>query len=61
MKTVLEEHLEVVEGASNELVKMVRKLRWIGMEDEARQVQTALSCLPSNERASVLAGPHSTD
>jgi hypothetical protein len=61
MKTLLEEHLEVAEGASNELIKMIRKLRWIGMVEEAKQLQCALSAFPSNERGSVLAGPHGTD
>ena len=28
---------------SNELVKLIRKLRWIGMEEEAESVQRELS------------------
>jgi len=28
---------------SNELVKLIRKLRWIGMEDEAERLQTELT------------------
>lgn len=27
---------------SAELIKLIRKLRWIGLEDEARQLQVAL-------------------
>lgn len=27
---------------SNELVKLIRKLRWIGMDDEARRLQSEL-------------------
>jgi hypothetical protein len=33
--------------ASAELVKRIRKLRWIGMEEEAERLQIALSCLPT--------------
>lgn len=47
--------------ASRELVKRIRKLRWIGMEQEqeAQRLQTALC---RGERAhSVLTGPHETD
>jgi hypothetical protein len=47
--------------AAREVVKLIRKLRWIGMEQEARELQAALSEFPSDKRASVLAGPHSTD
>jgi hypothetical protein len=45
--------------ASNELIKRIRKLRWIGMEDEARKVQSSLRSIPS--RDAVLAGPRDTD
>ena len=47
--------------AAREVVKLIRKLRWIGLEREAKELQTALSEFPSDKRASVLAGPHSTD
>ena len=47
--------------AAREVVKLIRKLRWIGLEREAEQLQTALGGIPSDKRASVLAGPHSTD
>lgn len=47
--------------AAREVVKLIRKLRWIGLEREAEQLQTALSGFPSDKRASLLAGPHSTD
>jgi len=47
--------------ASREVVKLIRKLRWIGLEREAEQLQTALGGFPSDKRASLLAGPHSTD
>ena len=47
--------------AACEVVKLIRKLRWIGMEREAKQLQMALSGFPSDKRASLVAGPHSTD
>src|SRR5262249_47181050 len=47
--------------AAREAVKLIRKLRWIGLEREAQQLQTALGGFPSDKRPSLLAGPHSTD
>ena len=43
------------------LVTRMLKLRWIGMEDEAKRLQTKLERIPSSLRSSVLAGPHATD
>ena len=47
--------------AAREVVKLIRKLRWIGLEREAEQLQTVFSGSLSDKRASPLAGPHSTD
>jgi hypothetical protein len=47
------------ERASDELVKRIRKLRWIGMEDEARALQDSLYRAPPS--APVLATPTDTD
>ena len=47
--------------AAYELVELVRKLRWIGLDDEAHRLQEALSAIPASQRASVLATPASTD
>ena len=46
--------------AYNAHVKLIRKLRWIGMEDEAAHVQTTLA---QNQRSadSVVACPMETD
>ena len=60
---------EVHEGATRPLAqrspgewaKLIRKLRWIGLEDEARSFQLAVSTLPAEERGSVLAEPLTTD
>jgi hypothetical protein len=49
------------EWTSCELVRLIRKLRWIGMEAEAVELQTVLKRLPPDRRASLLEAPHSTD
>jgi hypothetical protein len=49
------------ERQSCELTKLIRKLRWIGLEDEARRLELAVSNLPAEERGSVSVGPFSTD
>jgi hypothetical protein len=46
---------------SRDIAKLVRKLRWIGMEREARELQAVLNRFPPDERGSCVAGPHSTD
>jgi hypothetical protein len=47
--------------APGEWAKLIRKLRWIGLEDEARSLQRAVSTLPAEQRGSVSVGPFSTD
>ena len=47
--------------ASDETIKLIRKLRWIGREEEARGMEHELSQLPVRARGSVLAEPFSTD
>ena len=44
-----------------EWAELIRKLRWIGLEDEARSLQLAVSTLPTEERGTVSVGPFSTD
>ena len=46
---------------SHELSRLILKLRWIGLEDEARCLQTVASALPPDDRGSVSSGPFSTD
>jgi hypothetical protein len=46
---------------SRDWAKLIVKLRWIGLEDEARHLERALSALPSEERGTVAVGPFSTD
>jgi hypothetical protein len=49
------------QSSPGEWAKLIRKLRWIGLEDEARSLQLAVSTLPAEERGSVCAGPNGTD
>ena len=44
---------------STELVKLVKKLRWMGMEEEAEQVQIVPRGV--DPAATLLAGPWDTD
>jgi hypothetical protein len=44
-----------------EWAKLIRKLRWIGLEDEARRLELVVGTLPPEERGTVSVGPFSTD
>ncbi len=44
-----------------EMAKLIRKLRWIGLEDEARRLQRVATTLPPEETGSVSVGPFATD
>jgi hypothetical protein len=46
---------------SHEWATLISKLRWMGLEDEARRLEQAVSALPPEERGCVSAGPFSTD
>jgi hypothetical protein len=45
----------------HESAQLIRKLRWIGLDDEARRLELAVSTLPPEERGTVSVGPFSTD
>ncbi len=47
--------------ASDEVIKLIRKLRWIGKEEEARTMERELCQMPPAARGSVLAEPIATD
>jgi hypothetical protein len=47
--------------SSNELVKLIRKLRWMGMEDEAERVETKLARSEVEPADCVLAASRETD
>jgi hypothetical protein len=62
MNRLREPHIRpAAQSSPGEWAKLIRKLRWIGLEDEARSLQLAVSTLPAEERGSVLAQPFSTD
>lgn len=46
---------------SVEIAKLIRKLRWIGREDEAKSMEHLFVLHSSTHRASVLAEPLGTD
>jgi len=46
---------------SDDWDQLIRKLRWIGLDDEVRRLELAVSTLPPEERGSVSVGPFSTD
>jgi hypothetical protein len=45
----------------DERAKLLRKLRWIGLDDEANKLQSEMNALAPEERGTVSAGPFSTD
>lgn len=45
----------------SDFAKLISKLRWIGMEEEALRLQLAVRCLPPDQSGTVWAGPFSTD
>ena len=47
--------------ASNELVKLIRKLRWMGMEDEAERTRGELTGCRIPATDSVVAASRETD
>jgi len=51
----------IAQRQASEVIKLIRKLRWIGLESEARELQEVLVRLPSPRSGSLVAGPHSTD
>jgi hypothetical protein len=53
--------ISMSERSPCEWAKLIRKLRWIGLEDEARRLEMAVSTLPPDEKCIVSAEPFSTD
>jgi hypothetical protein len=41
--------------------RLLRKLRWIGLEEEAKRLELAMSTLPAEERCIISFEPCSTD
>lgn len=51
----------VVQSTSNETIKLILKLRWMGMEEEAERVLTELTRREDQTADSVLVTPSDTD
>jgi hypothetical protein len=51
----------VVQSMSNETIKLILKLRWMGMEEEAERVLTELTRREGPTADSVLVTPSDTD
>ena len=47
--------------ASNALIKLIQKLRWMGMDDEVARVQMTLAARDVRPAESVIACPSDTD
>lgn len=45
----------VAPGQSDDWSKLIRKLRWIGMEEEAERLQRAVLSLPPDQRGAASA------
>jgi hypothetical protein len=50
-----------VHRTSNELVKLIRKLRWMGMDEEAKKLENELTWRRATPADSVLATSGETD
>jgi hypothetical protein len=49
------------EPTRSALTQMIVKLRWIGLEDEAKQLEREARLLPAEQRCGLWFGPFSTD
>jgi hypothetical protein len=49
------------DSEQTQLTQMIIKLRWIGLEDEARRLELEARRLPVEQRCGVSYGPFSTD
>jgi hypothetical protein len=54
---------QMIAGARqpNEVAKLILKLRWMGMEDEAQKLERAVHRLPPQQRGTAIAEPSATD
>lgn len=51
----------VTHEVSQDLIRLMLKLRWIGMEREAELLERTIRTIPASARGSVLSSPASTD
>lgn len=61
MEQARADNVIVMPHQQNDWSKLIRKLRWIGLEEAAHRLQLAVRSLPPEERDAVSAGPFSTE
>jgi hypothetical protein len=49
------------ERPQHEWAKLIRKLRWIGSDDEAQRLEQAMNNVPAEKRCGVMIEPDNTD
>jgi hypothetical protein len=54
-------HFSEPESTANELIKLIRKLRWIGMDEEAERLQKKLASEHTDVNDTVIARSGETD
>jgi hypothetical protein len=58
----VEQHTEPVDHLPcDDLTKLIRKLRWMGMDDEAKRLQLLARTLPPDRQGSIFAEAPETD
>ena len=61
MKHIRVEELIANARQPNEVAKLIVKLRWIGLEEEATRLQSAVGRLMPQERGTAVGDPFGTD
>jgi hypothetical protein len=54
-------HAAATGADASQSLKLIRKLRWIGLDEEAGRLEQALSILEPDQRGTVVAEPRITD
>jgi hypothetical protein len=54
-------HAAAPSADASHCTKLIRKLRWIGLDEEAGRLEQALSILEPDQRGAVVAEPRITD
>ncbi len=60
-ESVAREAPAVLQQVPPDWAKLIRKLRWLGFDEEAKSLEFAASALPPEQRCGVSFGPFSTD
>jgi hypothetical protein len=54
-------HSVTADADEDQLLKLIRKLRWIGLDDEAQRLQDSLRILSPEHRSTIVADSNNTD